>query len=68
VFAGRTDRAGRTRDERHHRELCFSNGLRLMIDTALVAVIAKDTGRELATRIAIDASGIDEEVARNIFR
>jgi len=39
-----------------------------MIDTALVAVIAKDTGRELATRIAIDASGIDEEVARNIFR
>jgi len=39
----------------------------LVIDAALVAMIAKDPRRKLATRVAIDAGGIDEEVTGNIL-
>src|SRR5215217_7949716 len=62
------DRAGRTRDEGHHRELRLIVCFGLMIDAALVAVIVKDRGRELTTRIAIDAGGVNEEVAGDILR
>src|SRR5215213_652903 len=36
------DGAGRTRDEGHHRELRFGFAIGLMIDAALITVIAKD--------------------------
>ena len=68
VTFNRADGSGRTRDERHHRELRLIVCFRLMIDAALLAVIAKDHGRELTTRITIDARGINEEVARDILR
>jgi hypothetical protein len=38
-----------------------------MMNAALVAVIAKDTGRQLATRIAVDAGGIYKEIPRDIL-
>ncbi len=61
------NRSGRTRDEGHHRELRLSACFGLAVDAALLAVIAKDRGRKLTTRIAIDAGGVNEKVARNIF-
>ena len=64
----RADRSGRTGDERHHRELRFLVCFGLMIDAALVSMIAKDPRRKLATRIAIDAGGVDEEIPLDIFR
>jgi len=39
-----------------------------MKDAALLAVIAKNGWRQLATGIAIDAGCIDIKIARNIFR
>lgn len=68
VSARGADRAGRARDERHHRELRFSVSLRLMMNAALVTMIAKDARRKLTTRIAVYARGIDEEVAGDILR
>lgn len=38
------------------------------MNAALLAVIVKNVRRELATRIAIDACIVDEEVAGNILR
>ena len=55
VPAGSADRAGGTRNECHHRELCFRIGFGLMMNAALIAVIAKDFRGQLATRIAVDA-------------
>ena len=68
VSFDRADRAGRTRDEGHHCELCLIVCIGLVVDAALVAVIAKDHGRELTTRVAIDARGVNKEVARDILR
>jgi hypothetical protein len=45
VWFHSADRACRTRDERHHREPRFVCCFRLMMNAALVAVIAKDMGR-----------------------
>jgi len=39
-----------------------------MMHTALIAMIAKDIGRQLATRIAIDAGGIYKEIPGHILR
>jgi hypothetical protein len=39
-----------------------------MIDAALVAVVAKDLRCELATRITVDAGGIDKEISGDVFR
>jgi hypothetical protein len=39
-----------------------------MVHAALVAVIAKDAGRQLTTRVTVNAGGIDVEVSGNIFR
>ena len=38
------------------------------MNAALIAVIAKYLGRQLATRVAVDASGIDKEISGHIFR
>ena len=62
------DRTGGTRNERHHGASDLSRCFGLMINAALVAMIAKDRRRQLATRIAIDAGGIYEEIAGDIFR
>jgi hypothetical protein len=39
----------------------------LVMNAALVAVIAKNLGRQLATRIAIDAGGIYKEIPKHIL-
>src|ERR1051325_179295 len=65
VSLGSADRSGGTRDERHHREPDFFGCFGLLINAALVTVIAKDPGRQLATRIAIDAGGIYKETPGN---
>jgi hypothetical protein len=39
-----------------------------VIDAALLAVIAENGRSELATRVAIDATGIDKKISRHIFR
>jgi hypothetical protein len=67
VWFHSADRTCRARDEGHHREPRFVCCLRLMMNAALVAVIAKDTGRQLATRIAVDAGGIYKEIPRDIL-
>ena len=64
---GRADRSGWTRDERHHRELRFRRRLGLVMNAALVAVIAKDSGRQLATRVAVDAGGIYKEIPGHVL-
>ena len=68
VFFGRTDGAGRASYERHHGLSRFIRGFGLMINAALVAVVAKDRGRELTTSVAVDAGGIYKEIARHILR
>jgi hypothetical protein len=68
VSLDRSDRSGRTRNERHHRAFCLNFILRLVINAALIAVIAKDRRRELATRVAVDAGGIDEKISRHVLR
>jgi hypothetical protein len=62
------DRSGRTRHERHHRAFGFNISFGLVMNAALVAMIAKDLGRQLAAGVAIDAGGINEEIPRHIFR
>jgi len=38
------------------------------MNAALVAVIAKNIGRQLAARLAVDAGGIYKEIPRHILR
>ena len=66
-FSG-TDRSGGTRDQGHHGESGFGCCFRLAMDAALVAMIAKDARRQLATRLAVDTSGIDKEISGHILR
>ena len=68
MFFRRANRTGGTGDERHHRELSFSFRFRLPVYAALFTMIAKQVGRELATGIAVDATGIDKEIPWNILR
>ena len=38
------------------------------MNAALVAMVAKDGRRELATRVAVDAGRVDEEIAWDVLR
>lgn len=68
VLFGGTDRPGWTSDEGHHCLACFVAGFRLVMDAALIAVIAKDSRRELTASVAVDAGGIYKEITRYILR
>jgi len=46
----------------------FAGILRLMEDAGFTAVIAKAGGRNLAARVAIDATGVHEEFAFHVLR
>jgi hypothetical protein len=62
------DGSGRARDKRHQCPMQFAGILRLMEDARFAAVVAKTRGRNLAARVAIDATRVHEEFACNILR
>lgn len=68
VSRDRANRPGRTCHQRHQSESLFVFILGLMVNTALVAMVSKDGGSQLAAGITIDTSGIDKEIARHILR
>ena len=68
VLFSRADRSGGTRNQRHHGELRFRVCFGLAMDAALFAMIAKDSGRELAARLAVDAGRVNKEIPRHILR
>jgi hypothetical protein len=61
VMTERADGSRRAGDERHQRTVLFVVCFRLPVDARLLAVIVKGGGRDLATRIAVDARRIDIE-------
>jgi hypothetical protein len=61
------DRCGGASDERHQGAMDFAGIPRLMVNAGLPAVIAEDSGRDLPARIAINATGVHKEVARDIL-
>ena len=67
VLCSRTNRSGWTSHQRHHRVSRLVVGLRLVMDAALISVVAKDRRRELTTSVAVDAGGIYKEIARHIL-
>jgi hypothetical protein len=62
-----SDGSGWAGNERHERAMQFARILRLMVDAGLAAVIAEDGGSDLAAGVAVDAGGVDEEVAWGVF-
>jgi hypothetical protein len=62
-----TNGSGGTRYECHERAMQFAGISRLVVDAGLPAVIAEDGRSDLSARVAIDAGGVDEELAGDVF-
>jgi hypothetical protein len=62
-----TDGSGRAGDERHERSVKFTGILGLMVDARLAAVVVKTRRRNLAARVAIDATRVHEEFTFHVL-
>src|SRR4051812_19156531 len=62
------DGAGRTGHEGTHRSPARYLRLRLGPDKGILARFAEHLRRQLPACVAVDAGGIDEELARDVFR
>jgi hypothetical protein len=60
--------AGGTDEQRLNGSAAVGGGSRLRADEGIISRFVEDRGSNLATGIAVDARGVDEEVARSIFR
>src|SRR4029078_468173 len=68
VFSYSADGTGGTSNQGHQGKTRLGFGFRLVIDAALLAVVAKNRRRELAAGVAVDAGRVNEEIAGDILR